>query len=118
MAMKALVMQKSSVWRTVSASSIPPGISDFAPGNGVTVNNDRPAIYATFVSDAVAVNPSSAAIWINGHDVTSDAVRTPQFIQYVPAYAYPDGLVRVTIRVADGAGNTTTKSWTFAIRTH
>jgi hypothetical protein len=104
--------------QTVSASSIPPGISDFAPGNGVTVNNDRPAIYATFVSDAVAVNPSSAAIWVNGHDVTSDAVRTPQFIQYVPAYAYPDGLVRVTVRVADGAGNTTTKSWTFAIRTH
>lgn len=104
--------------QTVSASSTPPGIVDFAPDNGVTVNNDRPAIYATFVSDAVAVSPSSAAIWVNGHDVTSDAVRTPQFIQYVPAYPYPDGPVRVLVRVADAAGNVTTKSWTFTIRTH
>jgi hypothetical protein len=104
--------------QTVSASSIPPGVSDFAPDNGVTINNDRPAIYATFVSDAVAVNPSSTAIWVNGHDVTSDSVRTPQFIQYVPAYPYPDGPVRVTVRVSDGAGNTTTKSWSFTIRTH
>jgi len=104
--------------QTLSASSTPPGIVDFAPDTGTTVNNDRPAIYATFASDAVAVNPSSAAIWINGHDVTSDSVRTPQFIQYVPAYAYPDGLVRVTVRVADEAGNATTKSWTFTIRTH
>ncbi len=104
--------------QTISASSVPPGIADFAPDSGVTINNDRPAIYATFVSDAVPVNPSSAAIWVNGHDVTSDSVRTPQFIQYVPAYAYPDGPVRVTVRVADGAGNTTTKSWTFTIRTH
>jgi hypothetical protein len=104
--------------QTVSASSIPPGIADFAPDNGVTVNNDRPSIYATFVSNAVGINASSAAIFVNGHDVTSDAVRTSQFIQYVPAYPYPDGQVHVTVRVADGAGNTTTKSWTFSIRTH
>lgn len=102
----------------LSASSVPPGVVDFAPDSGTTVNSDRPAIYATFAADAVAVNPSSAAIWVNGHDVTSDSVRTPQFIQYVPAYAYPDGQVHVTVRVADQAGNATTKSWTFTIRTH
>ncbi len=102
----------------LSASSVPPGVVDFAPDGGATVNNDRPAVYATFAADAVPVNPSSAAIWINGHDVTSDSVRTPQFIQYVPAYPYPDGQVHVTVRVADQAGNATTKSWTFTIRTH
>jgi hypothetical protein len=104
--------------QTISASSTPPGIVDFAPDNGATINNDRPAIYATFAADAVAVSPSSAAIWVNGHDVTSDSVRTPQFIQYVPAYPYPDGVVRITVRVADRAGNATTKSWSFVIRTH
>ncbi len=102
----------------LSASSVPPGVVDFAPDGGATVNNDRPAVYATFAADAVAVNPSSATIWINGHDVTSDSVRTPQFIEYVPAYPYPDGQVHVTVRVADQAGNATTKSWTFTIRTH
>jgi hypothetical protein len=104
--------------QTLSASSIPPGIADFAPDGGVTVNNDRPAIYATFAADAVSVNPSSASIWVNGHDVTSDSVRTVQFIAYVPSSPYPDGPVHVTVRVADRAGNTTTKSWSFTIRTH
>ena len=61
------------------------------------------------------VNPPSALLWINGRDVTSECVRTAQFIQYF----------RLTIRTARSrdrarrrqAGNTTTKSWTFTIRT-
>jgi hypothetical protein len=101
----------------VSASSVPPGVSDFGPDNGDVVNDNRPSMYATFNSDAVPVNPSSVQIVVNGHDVTSDSVRTPQFVQYVPAFGYPDGPVRVTVRVADGAGNVTTRSWTFVIRT-
>ena len=104
--------------QTVSASSVPPGISDFAPDNGETINTNRPAVYAAFASDAVAVNPASALLWIDGRDVTSQCVRTAQFIQYLPSYAYPEGPVHVTVRVADLAGNTTTKSWTFNIRTH
>jgi hypothetical protein len=101
----------------VSASSIPPGVSDFGPDNGVVVNDNRPSMYATFNSDAVPVNPSSVQIVVNGHDVTSDSIRTPQFVQYMPAFGYPDGPVRVTVRVADGAGNVTTRSWSFTIRT-
>lgn len=103
---------------TVSASSIPPGISDLAPNAGAIVNNNHPAVYASFASDAVPVNPGSAMLWINGRDVTSECVRTAQFIQYLPSYSYPDGPVHVTVRVADRAGNSTTKSWTFTIRTH
>jgi len=101
----------------LSASSTPPGIADFAPESGATVNSSRPAIYAAFASDAVAVNPSSAQLWVDGRDVTSECVRTAQFIQYLPSYSYRDGPVRVEVRVADRAGNVTTKSWTFTIRT-
>lgn len=103
--------------QTVSASSIGPGIGDFAPGDGSTINTNRPAVYASFASDAVPVNPASAQLSIDGRDVTSECVRTAQFIQYLPSYSYPDGPIRVTVRVADQAGNTTTKSWTFTIRT-
>lgn len=101
---------------TVSASGSPPGIGDFAPSDGATVGSDKPAIYATFVSDAVAVNPSSATMTVNGHDVTAACVRNANFIQYVPANSYAPGPVRVTVTVADLAGNQTTKTWTFTIR--
>ncbi len=102
--------------QTVSASSIGPGIADFAPGAGVTINTKRPAIYASFASAAVPVNASSALLWIDGRDVTSECVRSSQFIQYLPSYNYRDGPVHVTVRVADEAGNTTVRSWSFTIR--
>lgn len=100
----------------LSASSSPPRIEDVAPDDGATVNNSRPSIYATFSSSDVPVNPSSAQIIINGHDVTSSATRSPAFITYVPSLVYPNGTVRVTVRVADVAGNSVAKSWTFSIR--
>ncbi|HEX5275886.1 MAG TPA: copper amine oxidase N-terminal domain-containing protein [Candidatus Rubrimentiphilum sp.] len=100
----------------VSISTEPPGINDFAPGNGVTVNNSRPSIYATFVSGVVPVNASSAKIEVNGHDVTSSATRSDRFIDYMPQVDYGNGPVRVIVRVADQAGNTSTKSWTFYIK--
>jgi hypothetical protein len=104
--------------QSVSASSFGPGISDFAPDAGATINTNRPAVYASFAADAVPVNPGSALLWIDGRDVTSECVRTGQFIQYMPSYSYPDGRITVTVRVADQAGNTTTKTWSFTIRTH
>jgi len=102
--------------QTLSASSTPPGVSAYAPGAGEVVNTSRPAVYATFAADAVPVNPSSVLLWVNGRDVTANCVRTAQFIQYMPSYSYPNGRIAVKVRVADLAGNTTTKSWTFVIR--
>lgn len=102
--------------RTLSSASRPPGIADFAPDVNARVNTSRPAIFATFSAGAVPVNPSSVLMWVNGRDVTADCVRTESYVQYMPAYSYPDGAVRVSVRVGDRAGNTTTKSWTFTIR--
>lgn len=101
---------------TVSVSTQPPGIVDFAPDDGSVVNNARPSVYATFASGPVAVNPSSARLVIDGHDVTSSCVRTGRFIHYTPGIDYPSGPIRVTASVADLAGNVATKSWTFFIR--
>ena len=102
----------------ISASSLPPGVEDVAPEQGQTVNNPQPSIYATFAAGAVPISPSSVVLIVNGHDVTASANRTAKFIEYHPMSAYGDGAVRVTVRVADQAGNSTSKSWTFTIRTH
>jgi len=102
--------------RDLSSASRPPGIADFAPDVNARVNTSRPAIFATFSAGAVPVNPSSVILWVNGRDVTADCVRTESYVQYMPAYSYPDGPVHVSVRVGDRAGNTTTKSWTFTIR--
>lgn len=99
----------------LSVSGTAPGIADFAPAQGARVSTRRPAIYATFVTDAVPVDPSSIVLRVNGRDVTSECVRSERYVQYVPSYTYPAGPVRVTIRLADRAGNVTTKSWTFQI---
>ena len=80
------------------------------------MNNSRPSIYATFASGVVPVNPSSAKIEVNGHDVTSAATRSDRFIDYMPQVDYRNGPVRVVVRVSDEAGNTATKSWTFYIK--
>ncbi len=102
---------------SISASSSPPGIGDFAPDEGAVVNSSRPSLYATFVSDAVPVNPSSVRIIVDGHDITASSVRTARFVHYVPVVPYPDGVVHVTVKAADLAGNVTSKSWSFTIRT-
>lgn len=101
---------------TISVSTQPPGIVDFAPDDGSTVNNSRPSVYATFTSGTVPVNASSARVEIDGHDVTSSCVRTGRFIDYMPGVDLHAGAIHVTVSVADLAGNTATKSWTFFIR--
>ena len=101
---------------TVSASTEAPGISDFAPDMGASVNDTRPSIYATFSSGTVGVNPSSERLVVNGHDVTSSATRTARFIDYSPGVDYAYGPMHVQVSVADEAGNVATKSWTFYIK--
>jgi hypothetical protein len=104
---------------TFSAATTPPQVPEVAPGPGQTVNNARPNIYATFVAPSqIPINISSISLVVNGHDVTSSATRTPGFITYTPSADYPDGEVKVTVKVTDAAGNTATRSWSFVIRTH
>ena len=99
----------------VSASSVPPGIGRVGPGPGSTVSSTTPAIYATFLPDAVGVDPRSATLIVDGHDVTSETIRSARFIHFIPEIAY-SGVVHVTVRVADFAGNIATRSWSFTVR--
>lgn len=102
----------------LSAATTPPSIVDVAPPHGQIVNTSRPNVYATFTSPSEAgINPSSIQLTVNGRDVTASSTRSASFITYSPGVDYPDGTVTVTIRVADAAGNSSSRSWSFTIKT-
>ena len=104
--------------RSLSAATTPPSIGEVAPPPGQTVNNSRPSIYATYNAPTeIAINASSVSLSVNGHDETASSTRTGGFITYSPGVDLPDGPVVVVVRVSDAAGNTSTKTWTFTIRT-
>ena len=103
--------------QTLSATTTSPAIGEVAPPSGQTVNNIRPSIYATFNAPTeVEIDAASASLVVNGHDVTSSATRTNNFITYSPGVDLGQGPVTVVVRVSDAAGNTSTKSWTFTIK--
>ncbi len=95
-----------------------PSIPEIAPSAGQTVNSSRPSIFATFATPTdLGVNPSAVSIEVNGLDVTASSVRTATFITYQPSVDLADGIVKVTVKIADNAGNVAARSWTFTIRT-
>jgi cytochrome c len=102
--------------QTLTAATTPPTIGDVAPPQGQTVNNTRPSIYATFnAPTGVAINEHSVSLSVNGHDVTSSVTRSNAFVTYAPGIDLPSGPVTVVVRVADAAGNASTKTWSFTI---
>jgi hypothetical protein len=95
-----------------------PSITEIAPSAGDTVNSSRPSIYATFATPTdLGVNPSAVSIEVNGLDVTASSVRTAGFITYQPSVDLADGPIKVTVKIADNAGNVAVRSWAFTIRT-
>jgi hypothetical protein len=102
---------------TLSAATTPPTIGEVAPPPGQTVNNAQPSIFATFFAPTeIAIDPSSISLEVNGHNVTAAATRSDGFVTYSPGVQLANGPVTVVVRVADSAGNTASKSWTFTIQ--
>lgn len=102
----------------ISAATIAPQITDIAPSNGQVVNNNKPSIYATFAAPTdLGIDPHSVSLKINGKDVTASVTRTSSFVTYVSGIPLPDGVVSVSVDVADFAGNEASRSWTFTIQT-
>ncbi|MGB8204857.1 MAG: copper amine oxidase N-terminal domain-containing protein, partial [Candidatus Baltobacteraceae bacterium] len=102
--------------QALSAATTPPVIGEIAPPPGQGVNNPRPSIFATYAAPTgIAIDPASVLLLINGRDVTPSATRTSAFITYSPGFDLSDE-VTVTVRVADAAGNTASRSWSFSVK--
>jgi hypothetical protein len=103
----------------IVVTTTPPQIVDIAPSFGLTVNNNRPSIYATYRTPTdVGISVSSVRVEVNGLDVTPSSTRTDSFVTYSPSVSLNDGPVNVRVSVADNAGNVVQRSWTFNVRTH
>ncbi|HEY4442452.1 MAG TPA: copper amine oxidase N-terminal domain-containing protein [Candidatus Elarobacter sp.] len=103
----------------VAVTTTPPQIVEIAPAFGMTVNSNRPSIYATYHTPTdIGISVSSVRIEVNGLDVTASSTRTETFITYSPGIALADGPVTVRVSVADNAGNVATRNWSFTIRSH
>jgi hypothetical protein len=110
---------RAEAQQLVAVTTTPPQIVDIAPTYGMTVNSNRPSIYATFRSPTdVGISVSSVRIEVNGLDVTPSSTRTDSFITYSPSVALGDGNVSVKVSVSDNAGNLATRAWQFTIRSH
>jgi hypothetical protein len=108
---------RSEAAHQLSAATTPPVIGEIAPAPGGNVNNPRPSIFATYAAPTgIAISPASIMLAINGRDVTPSATRTNAFITYSPGSDLSDGEVTVTVRVADAAGNTASRSWSFSVK--
>jgi hypothetical protein len=97
-----------------SAATLPPQIVETAPREGQDVNNTRPSIYASFQTPTgIEINPASISIIVGGRDVTAQAIRTKDYVSYVPEGDLNSGVLPVLITVSDVAGNTASYRWTF-----
>jgi hypothetical protein len=108
---------RSEAAQQLSAATTPPVIGEIAPPPGQRINNPRPSIFATYAAPTgIAISPASIMLLLNGRDVTPSATRTDAFITYSPGFDLSDGEVTVTVRVADAAGNTASRSWSFSVK--
>lgn len=76
----------------------------------------RPVIHAGY-SDVYGVDLNSVKLFLNGQDITSQAVITDKSIIYTPTYDLSYGKYTINLELSDLSPNKnkTTKTWTFTI---
>jgi hypothetical protein len=96
--------------------TLPPTISDFEPKNAERVNTARPLIQARIQDRGEAgVNTNSWRLYLNGEDVTQEAVYSNGVIRYRPLNDLTVGTHRVRLEAEDRSGNRSSASWNFTV---
>ncbi|HEY5094570.1 MAG TPA: copper amine oxidase N-terminal domain-containing protein [Candidatus Eremiobacteraceae bacterium] len=94
----------------------PPSVREAAPASGASVNNRRPSLFATFATlGDLGMQVDSLRLWVDGIDVSAAAIRTSDFISYLPQDDLGTGPVSVRLRGIDTAGNALEYKWSFII---
>ncbi len=100
--------------QTITIDGAAPEIKDLQPQNRTRVTNRQTDISAVFDDgNGIGVDPRTIKLFVNGVDVTSQSSVNQNFVSYRPTQSLPGNSVNVDVRVADRAGNQTTRSWAF-----
>ncbi|HKW45384.1 MAG TPA: copper amine oxidase N-terminal domain-containing protein [Candidatus Eremiobacteraceae bacterium] len=115
-AVKGSVRAQAVAADPLTIITTPPSVREVAPAAGASVNNRRPSLFATFATlGDRGMQADSLRLWIDGIDVSSAAVRTPEYISYLPQDDLGDGIISVRLAGVDTAGNPLEFKWSFVI---
>jgi len=97
--------------------SIPPVIYDVQPAENDVVTDNTPEISAYYYDIGSGVDTSAVRIYVDGADVSAEAIVLQTKVSYMPATPLSDGTHTVNVIVADRKGNIATKTWSFEVTT-
>ncbi|HEY3328836.1 MAG TPA: stalk domain-containing protein [Capsulimonadaceae bacterium] len=102
--------------QTVTIDSKPPVVSNEIPSSTGEVSNGRPRISATLDDGSGSgIDPNASKVFLDGRDVTNDAIIQPHFVTYQSNSVLSDGDHRVRLLIVDAVGNATSRDWTFTV---
>jgi cytochrome c len=93
----------------------PPMISDLTPADGSTVTDRRPEIAATVRDARSGVTAAGLTLYVDGKAVAFAYDEATGRLSHLPAKKLAAGTHQVRVVAEDGAGNTSSSSWTFTI---
>ncbi|MBE7467447.1 MAG: HYR domain-containing protein [Planctomycetes bacterium] len=95
----------NAAW-TFSVDTLPPSITDLQPAHGVFLNSPRPAVSAAFSDGAsgIGVDAASVIVYLDGLDVTAQALVTPEGVTYQPTADLVEGAHQLIVQVSDLLG--------------
>jgi hypothetical protein len=94
-----------------------PTISSVTPEDGATTSGARPQIYALLGDgQGTGVDPQRIHLFLDGSDITANAVVTQSFVTYRPDSPLAPGVHNALVAVSDMVGNEARLTWSFTVQ--
>ncbi|MBI2266593.1 MAG: copper amine oxidase N-terminal domain-containing protein [Armatimonadetes bacterium] len=101
----------------VTIQALTAGISRILPEENSLIKTSRPNIMVMFSPSGTArILPSSVRLYLNGTDVTSQAVINENLVTYTPSGNLQAGKNSVFLSATDTQGNSLQKNWNFDVQ--
>jgi fibronectin type 3 domain-containing protein len=102
---------------TANIDKTAPTINIISPQNDAVLNLSKPEIAIEFSGGFSGIDTVTVNLFLDGFDVTSDALITASGLTYTPNTALQDGAHSILVSISDNANNTGNVSTTFTTKT-